>query len=49
MIVRFPERADVRPGDIVPVRVTGAAPLSVEGEAAVTPAEADMPAEELAS
>jgi tRNA-2-methylthio-N6-dimethylallyladenosine synthase len=49
VIVRFPERADVRPGDVVPVRVTGAAPLSVEGEAAVTPAEADTPAEELAS
>ena len=49
VIVRFPERVDVRPGDIVPVRVTGAAPLSAEGEAAVTPAEADTPAEELAS
>ena len=43
VIVRFPERADVQPGHIVPVRITSAAPLSAEGEAAV------MPAEELAS
>ena len=49
VIVRFPERADVRPGHIVPVRITGAAPLSVEGELAAMPANEAMPAEELAS
>ena len=49
VIVRFPERAGVLPGHIVPVRITGAAPLSVEGEAAAAPGEADTPACELAS
>ncbi len=38
VIVRFPERADLTPGRIVPVHVTGAAPLSVEGEPAGAPA-----------
>ena len=46
VIVRFPERDDVRPGHMVPVRITGAAPLSVEGELAAMPAVEGMPAAE---
>ena len=40
VIVRFPAHAGLTPGRIVPVRVTGAAPLSVEGEPAAEPAAA---------
>lgn len=38
VIVRFPERADLLPGHVVPVRITRAAPLSVEGEPVAAPA-----------
>ena len=48
VIVRFPARPDLTPGRIVPVRVTGAAPLSVEGEVAATAVVA-APAVEMAS
>lgn len=40
VIVRFPELPDIAPGSIVPVRITRAAPLSVEGEVAQMPADA---------
>ena len=38
VIVRFPERDDLLPGHVVPVRITRAAPLSVEGEPVAAPA-----------
>lgn len=38
VIVRFPARADLLPGHVVPVRITRAAPLSVEGEPVAAPA-----------
>lgn len=38
VIVRFPARADLLPGHVAPVRITRAAPLSVEGEPIAAPA-----------
>lgn len=38
VIVRFPARADLLPGHVAPVRITRAAPLSVEGEPVAAPA-----------
>lgn len=38
VIVRFPERSDITTGSIVPVQITRAASLSVEGELAQSPA-----------